>query len=156
MKKCEICGSGKLQKKKVKNYAYKTSLGTITVAGTVEFLECDSCKENMIPGDLIQEWNGMILEHLATKKSFISPMELKFIFSVLPYSQAEIASATGKDRSTLTKYKTGENPIDPLFDHTLREIIVDYVGGRSQTFGLLKARHEFTHEDKPLKKIHAA
>ncbi|PIR22154.1 MAG: hypothetical protein COV44_09455 [Deltaproteobacteria bacterium CG11_big_fil_rev_8_21_14_0_20_45_16] len=156
MKNCEFCGEGSLKKKKVKNYKYNTSLGVITVEGEVSILECSSCKESFIPGELIARWNRSILKHLKEKATHLSPSELKFIFSVLPYSQSNIAEATGKDRSTLTKYKNGENPTDPLFDHTLREIIEDYIHDRTDTLEALTARHQPSGKERPIKKIKAA
>jgi hypothetical protein len=155
LKTCAVCGKGPLKKKKVKNYAYQTPMGIVTVEGTSEFDECPSCKEVFIPGKSIDYWNRLILGRMVETKHFFTLSELKFIFSVLPYSQAEIATATGKDRSTLTKYKTAENPIDPLFDHTLRSIITEHLKGRSDTMGQLKARHEFVPDEAPIKKITA-
>ncbi len=157
MKRCEVCEKGALRKKKVENYKYPTPMGIVTVDGTSEFEECSHCKEVFISGETITYWNRLILGRLVAKKGYLSPQELIFVFSVLPYFQTELASATGREKSTLTKYKKGANPIDPLFDHTLREIISDYLKGRADTIGSLTARHQFVfNEDEPIRKISAS
>jgi len=156
MKSCEICGAGPLRKIRVSNYLYKTSLGDIRIEGDQSLSKCVACKEVFVPGKLISKWNQNILRYLIEKKGPLSAQELKFAFAVLPYSQSEIAYATSKQRSTLSKYKTGVNPVDPLFDHTLREIIKDHLKGRRQTLGLLKARKDSSVKEPPLTKIKIA
>jgi hypothetical protein len=61
----------------VKNYVYDTNLGDITIKGVTK----------------LDQWNKQLLNKLADRKRTLKPKELVFAFSVLPYSQNEIAEA---------------------------------------------------------------
>lgn len=143
------------KKKVVKDFIYQTPFGPVTIEGESVFSTGAETNELMIPGTLIDSWNQKILKKLLRNKSRFSAGELQFVFSVLPYSQNEIAIATGKDRSTLTKYKLGENPIDLLFDHTLREIVGDFLNGTDKTLKELLALQESKAEPAGYLKVSA-
>lgn len=153
MKKCELCNKGTLKPKKVANFPYRTPMGIVSIEGESEFEECSFCKERLIPGELINYWNRTILEKLSKKEGLFTPEELQFIFSVLPYSQSEIAQAIGKERSTLTKYKSGENPVDPLFVDALEAVIQDYLAGHEKTLIRLRKRIEFRFAEEKIRRI---
>jgi hypothetical protein len=133
MNKCENCGKGSLEKKKVLNYEYPTPMGFVTIDGTSEFEECPNCHEVFIPGELVDKWNRLILASLGKKTSRFTSEELEFIFSVLPFTQSEIAASTGKDVSAITHYKTGKNPVDLLFEDTIQQMILDFIEGKDNT-----------------------
>jgi len=78
-----------------------------------------------------------VLQAIAEGTGALSPMDLQFILSGLPYSQAELARLLGRDRSTLSKYKSGENPIDPLVASALREIVREFLAGQTRTSSAL-------------------
>ena len=86
MKKCEICGNRTLTVKKVANFPYRTPMGIVTIEGESGLEECSSCKEVLIPGELIESLNRLILSTLSKKEGLFTPEELQFIFSILPYS----------------------------------------------------------------------
>ena len=151
--KCPICGASELAKKVVHNYEYRTPMGIITIEGDVKFDACSHCKEVFIPGELINSWNLQILGQLSNRPAILTSDELKFVFSILPYSQTEIAEATGKVRSTLTKYKTGENPIDRLFDDTLKSIVFDFLKGKRTTLDRLNSRAQFVPIGESIKSL---
>ncbi|MBI3534387.1 MAG: hypothetical protein HY072_02725 [Deltaproteobacteria bacterium] len=153
MKKCPLCEKESVHEKKVRDYKYPTPMGLITIEGHTKLEECKNCKEIFIPGALINEWNHLVLKRLSKKQSRFTPHELQFIFSILPYSQAELAQATGKERSTLTKYKTGENPLDPLFEDILQQILIDHLAGKETTLERLKERSRFIFENEKLSRL---
>ncbi len=153
MNKCPVCEKGEIRLKPVKDYQYPTPMGLVTIDDEVQLEQCLACGEVFVPGVLIDQWNRLILQRLIAKHSRLNSIELQFIFSVLPYSQIEIAKATGKDRSTLTKYKTGENPIDPLFEDALQQIITDYLGGTDATLVRLKERAQFVFTDEKIGRL---
>jgi hypothetical protein len=153
MTKCESCGKGSLKEKKISNYEYPTPMGLVTINGTNSFEECSNCGEVFIPGELIDKWNRLILESLGKKNSRFAPQELEFVFSVLPFTQSEIAAATGKDRSTISHYKTGKNPVDLLFEDTVQQMILDFIGGKDTTMTRLKERSQFLFSDEKIRKI---
>jgi hypothetical protein len=153
MNKCDVCGENAIQKKIVRNYEYPTPMGLVTIEGASEFESCGSCDEVFIPGALIDHWNRLILKTLLQSQTRYTPHELEFIFSVLPFSQSEIAKATGKDRSTLTHYKTGKNPVDPLFEDTLQQMIEDYLAGNETTMNRLIERSQFVIGDENPRKL---
>jgi hypothetical protein len=153
MKECELCKKGSLKLKKVTNFPYRTPMGIVTIEGESEIEECPSCKEIFISGELIDSWNRLILERLSKKEGLLTPEELQFIFSVLPYTQQELAQSTGRERSTLTKYKTGENPVDPLFVDTLQAVIQDYLAGNEKTLIRLRKRIEFRFAEEKIRKL---
>lgn len=146
MKKCIYCDKGEYDEIEVRDYKYLTPMGYVTIEGDSQFLKCDHCSQVLIPGTLYEKWNKLILEGLIKKSGPIDNKELQFILSVLPYSQNQIAERMGKERSTLTHYKSGKNPIDRLFDFTLRKIIVDFLEGNSKTMDDLKQTFEFQNE----------
>ena len=152
MRQCELCGKESLELKRVLNFPYRTPMGIVTIEGESTLEECSFCEEVLVPGELINAWNRMILERLSKLEGFFTPEELQFIFSVLPYSQNELAQSTGRERSTLTKYKTGANPIDPLFVDALQAIIVDYLAGNEKTLIRLRKRIEFRFAEEKSKK----
>ena len=49
----------------------------------------------------------------------------------------------GKEKSTLTHYKNGKNPIGRLFDFELRKVITDFLHGNQKTLDLLSATFKF-------------
>ena len=151
--KCPACGEAALRKKSVQNYEYRTPMGIVTIERESRFDECGACGEVFIPGQLIDEWNHIILKQLHDRATVLTPEELQFVFSVLPYSQNELAKATGKDRSTLTKYKSGENPIDVLFDDALKQIIADWLEGKSETLDRLRSKSQFVPQGQVAKKL---
>ena len=151
MEKCKLCGSLALKPKVVTDYQYRTPMGIVTIDGKSTFQECGNCKEVFISGMLIDRWNRLIMSELAKKHGVYSAEELQFSFSILPYSQNELATATGKERSTLTKYKTGDNPIDKLFSNVLQNIIKDWLNNNSNTLDQL--REQFIHQDEAIKRV---
>jgi hypothetical protein len=153
MKKCDLCEKETINVKKVANFPYNTPMGIVTIEGESEFEECAHCKEVFIPGKLLDSWNHLILEVLSKKEGFFTPKELQFIFSVLPYTQNELAQATGRERSTLTKYKTGENPVDPLFVDALQAVIQDHLAGNEKTLIRLRKRLEFRFEEEKIRRL---
>lgn len=138
--RCKLCGEMALTTKVVRGYKYDTSLGVYLVDGNSEFGYCENCKEEFVPGSLIAKWNKLILAELIKTHRTLSPPELRFVFAVLPYSQNELAKAVGKDRSTLSQYKTGKNPVDRLFDDFIKGVISDYLSGREDTLRRLQER----------------
>ena len=153
MNQCELCGSASIREKRVKDYAYQTPMGLVTIDGDSVFEECEKCGETLISGNLINEWNNLILKTLSIKRGLFSKQELQFIFSVLPYSQNDLAKATGRERSTLTRYKTGENPIDLLFADELQQIIRDHISGNETTIQRLRDRTQFRFEDEAIRRL---
>lgn len=154
MKKCVSCEKGNYSNVKVRNYKYLTPMGFIIIESESKFLKCNNCGQTLIPGETIKKWNHLILKGLAAKEGLINPKELQFILSTLPYEQKEIAEAMGKEKSTLTHYKNGKNPIDRLFDYALRNVILDFLDGSSKTLDHLKEAFKFAGE-KTLKKVHS-
>ncbi len=156
MSRCEVCENGNLKKKRLKKYDYQAPFGHVQITGQIVFMECDFCKDISIPAKTLKSWNQEILSHLVAKKNLLTSDELQFIFPLLPFSQSEIAFATGKERGTLIKYKNGESPIDLLFDHVIREIVEDHLKNKGDTFKRLCERQKPQNKSRPLTKIRAA
>ena len=121
---------------------FPTNLGTFTVSYRAKLPINPDTGNILLPGAFIEKVNKEILSRLAGKEGLFTPKELVFIFSVLPYTQSEIAFATGKSKSTLSHYKSGENPPDLLFCHTIKEIISDFCNGREKTLNHLRKMAE--------------
>ena len=150
---CVLCGKNAVTDIVVRDFKLPTEMGTVTIEGKSTFEKCRSCGETLVPGSSIDHWNRLILKRLASKQGYLTPEELQFIFSILPYTQAEIAKATGRERSTLTKYKKGTNPIDPLFDEALRRIVADHVRGSRETMEILRRRTTSLPGDERVRRI---
>lgn len=154
MEKCIRCNEGEYADQKIRDYQYRTPMGIVTIEGESTILKCTKCGGTLISGEAYDKWNHLILKGLCEKHGLLDAKELQFILSVLPFSQNEIAQAMGKDRSTLTKYKNNTNPIDRLFDFALRQIILDFLNGNSNT--LERLNQVFTFEGQThLRKVHA-
>jgi hypothetical protein len=153
MEKCVRCNKGRYADHKLRDYQYRTPMGIVTIEGESTILKCTKCDATLISGETYEKWNHLILKGLCEKRGLLDAKELQFILSILPYSQNEIAAAMGKDRSTLTKYKTAANPIDRLFDFALRQIIMDFLAGNSQTIERLKQFFTFEGQAR-LRKVH--
>lgn len=145
--KCDRCGKGEMKNAPVNNYKYRTNLGAVVIEGTTTFRKCQKCGYIPITGELLNRWNRNILKALLKVRHPFTSKELMFIFSVLPFSQKEIADAVGKDKGTITNYKTGKCKIDKSVNHLLREIIEDYVNDSKDTMEELESISNY--DDKP-------
>ncbi len=154
MKKCVQCENGSYAKNIVTNYKYLTPMGVVIIEGKSHFLKCEKCEHLVITGETYQKWNLLILKSLTEKSGALNAKDLQFILSVLPYQQKEIAEAMGKNKSTLTYYKNGKNPIDPLFDYAIRDVIRDFLVGGNETLTRLQATFKFEGETT-IKKVKA-
>ena len=143
---CNRCGKGEMREIKVRDYRYKTNLGTVTVEGETVFEECHRCKYRPLSGPLLDLWNRRILRKLVDLHHLFAAKELQFIFSVLPYTQTEIAQAIGRDKGTVSKYKTGDQRIDKAVDALFRDIIEDYLEGNNNTMEALRTMRETSDE----------
>lgn len=141
MKQCALC-NGKIVESPIKDYVYDTNLGDIVIKGISKLEQCAECKNIFVSGEVMERWNKALLKKLASRKRTLKPKELIFAFSVLPYDQTEIAAAVGKDKSTLSKYKTGENRPDHSFDFLLRKIMLDFVEGHERTMRELREAYD--------------
>lgn len=141
MKQCALC-NGKIIEAPIKDYVYDTNLGDIVIEGVSRLDQCTECKNVFVSGQQMEQWNKELLKKLAAKQRTLKPKEMIFAFSVLPYSQNEIAEAVGKDKSTLSKYKTGENRPDHSFDFLLKKIMLDFVEGHETTMKELREAYE--------------
>ena len=156
MKQCALC-NGKITQAPVKNYVYDSNLGEITIKGVTKLDQCTDCKNIFVSGEQMEQWNKQLLNKLAGRKRTLKPKELVFVFSVLPYSQNEIAEAVGRDKSTLSKYKTGENRPDHSFDFLLKKIMRDHAEGHEATMNELREayRKEGIGEDAEITSVAA-
>jgi hypothetical protein len=127
-----------MEKKFVKEIDFPTNMGTLRVAINCELPVNPDTKNVMLTGEVIDRVNNYLLSLLAEKEGIFTSKELMFIFSILPYSQKDLAAAMKKDKSTLTYYKQGVNVPEPLFCKTLQEIILDYLAGKETTMNRLK------------------
>jgi hypothetical protein len=141
VKICPLC-NGQVVEANVKNYVYDTNLGNITIKGDSKLPKCTECENIFVPGKQMEQWNKKLLKKLAATKRTLKPTELVFVFSVLPYDQKRIADAVGRDKTTLSKYKTGVNPPDHAFDFLLKKIMRDYAEGSGTTMSELEDAYE--------------
>lgn len=156
MKQCALC-NGKTVEASIKDYVYDTNLGDIVIKGVSKLDQCTECKNIFVSGQQMDQWNKELLKNIAAKRRTLKPKEMIFAFSVLPYSQNEVAEAVGKDKSTLSKYKTGENRPDHSFDFLLKKIMRDYSEGHEKTMNELREAYEAEGlgEDTEIKSVAA-
>ncbi len=64
----------------------------------------------------------------------ISNTDLAIILKATGLSQAEIAAMTDRDPSTISKYRTGLNPISQLFSKLLKQEIGKWLGSSIETY----------------------
>jgi hypothetical protein len=127
-----------MEKKFVKEIDFPTNMGTLRVELNCELPVNPDTGDFLLTGEVIEKVNRYLLSLLAEKEGMFTSKELMFIFSVLPYTQKELALVMKKDKSTLTYYKQGVNSPDPLFCRTLQEIILDYIAGKETTMNRLR------------------
>lgn len=127
-----------MEKKFVKEIDFPTNMGVFRIELNSELPINPDTGNAVLTGEVIDRVNKFFLSLLAKKEGIFTSNELMFIFSILPYTQKELADAMKKDKSTLTYYKQGVNAPDPLFCRTLQEIIVDHLDGKETTMNRLR------------------
>lgn len=127
-----------METKFVKEIDFPTNMGVLRVELNSELPVNPDTGNPMLTGEIIDQVNKYLLSLLAEKEGLFTDKELMFIFSVLPYTQKELADAMKKDKSTLTYYKQGKNVPEPLFCRTLQQIIQDFIAGKETTMNRLR------------------
>lgn len=138
-KLCQVCGEGTMQSFEVKDYAYRTNMGPVTINGVSKFLRCDHCERESIPGTLILEWNRKLLGMLAVVRRELKPKEIVFALSVLPYTQTQLAKAMGLHKTAISHYKTGGHSLTGPADAMFRQFMAEFAKGRSDVFDTMTA-----------------
>lgn len=127
-----------MEKRFVKEIDFPTNMGVFRVELNSELPVNPDTGNTLLTGDIINLVNRSLLGMLAKKEGIFTSNELMFIFSILPFTQKELAEVMQKDKSTLTYYKQGVNTPDSLFCRALQEIIEDFLSGKETTINRLR------------------
>lgn len=95
---------------------------------------CSECGVTLLPGELVTVWNRKILAALSKVRRPLRPEEIRFALSVIPYGQSDLAKAMSVERSTITRYKNGSNPLAGPADHLFRQFLEEFSEGREELF----------------------
>jgi len=119
---CSNCGSeGKVT---VGSYPFKESgLTGVTLIG-IELIECEAC-QNVDP--IIPDVNDLMRAlawHLTTQKYRLSGEDVRFLRKYLKMSGVDFAKLLGADKSTLSKWENGEDPIGTANERLIRSVVL--------------------------------
>ncbi|HTL11132.1 MAG TPA: YgiT-type zinc finger protein [Bdellovibrionota bacterium] len=127
---CEACGKKGLVSKNVKDFAYPTPMGQVTIEGETPLEECPHCGEIFLPGLLVEQWNRLILTHLGRKEGGFGHKEVQFLLRVLPFTKDEFAQLLEVDVERLTALASGAKPLDLRSQEVLKAMLADYLAGK--------------------------
>lgn len=120
--KCSNCGSE--AKVSVGTYPFNESgLSGVTLIG-IELIECEAC-QNVDP--IIPDVNDLMRAlawHLTTQRYRLSGEDVRFLRKYLKMTGVEFARLLGADKSTLSKWENGEDPIGTANERLIRSVVL--------------------------------
>ncbi|MCC7440599.1 MAG: hypothetical protein IT285_03135 [Bdellovibrionales bacterium] len=126
---CEACGKPGVVSKTVKDFAYPTPMGLVTIEGETPIEECPSCNEIFLPGLLVEQWNRLIMTHLSRKTDELSAKEVQFLLKSLPYTRDEFCQLLSLDAELFRMLAGGAGKTTPHIQEMLRALMADTLGG---------------------------
>lgn len=125
--KCEACGKETLVQKTVKDFAYPTPMGQVTIEGETPLEECTACGEIFLPGLLVEQWNRLILTHMLKKPDLLAHREVEFLYRVLPFTKDEFCQMLELSADKMKALATGSQKLDIRTDKVFKALVQDYL-----------------------------
>lgn len=83
---------------------------------------CSQCETMVMPGDVLDRLHESLLLMVLTGGHVLSGEDVRFIRKALRLSQSEFGDRLGVHRTTVTRWETGEVPIDPPVSIAIRAL----------------------------------
>jgi len=116
-------GHGKMREKKLAEYEAAPILGmrSVVVKDLPAFV-CPACGETIIAGEVLDKVHTNLLVLVLTSDYVLSGEEVRFIRKALRLSQSEFADRLGVHRTTVTRWETGEVPVEAPVSIAIRAL----------------------------------
>lgn len=118
--KCLQCGHP--MKTRRENYRYDASGLPVTLLG-VEVSRCSHCGEHEVEIPRVEELHHRIALKVISKRSRLTPAEIRFLRKTLGWSGADFARHIGVDAGTVSKWENGAVRMGPIADRLLRLMV---------------------------------
>jgi DNA-binding transcriptional regulator YiaG len=116
-------GHGPMKEQTLKEYEAAPLLGLRSVVvKSLRAFVCPSCDATLIPGELLDRLHEALLLDVLIDEHILGPEEVRFLRKALRLSQAELSGRLGVHRTTVTRWETGEVPIEPPVSIAIRAI----------------------------------
>ena len=120
--KCVHCGEASMTSTR-ENYAYKASGLPVTLVN-VEVRRCKSCGESVVAIPRIEQLQKTIAGAVISKRTRLTPAELRFLRTHLGWSGSDFARHMGVKPETVSRWENGHDQMSPSADRLLRLMIV--------------------------------
>lgn len=119
------------------NYCYTASgLPYVTLKG-VEVRRCPRCGEHEVIIPRIEQLHHCIALTVVSKKSRLTPAEMKFLRKHLGWSGADFARHMGVAPETVSRWENGREPMGGVADRLLRLMVVTQAPNREYAIDAL-------------------
>lgn len=119
MMKCNECGKW-MRAQRNKSYRYlESGLDNVTLTGICVF-HCPGCKQDFPEIPNIQGLHRAIASHLARKPAPLTGPEFRFLRKEIKVKATDLARDLGITNVTISRWETGDRPINPVADRLLR------------------------------------
>jgi len=128
------------------NYSYTASgLPYVTLKG-VEVRRCPACGEHEVVIPRIEQLHQGIAMAVVSKKSRLTPAEMKFLRKHMGWSGADFARHMGVAPETVSRWENGREPMGGVADRLLRLMVVTQAPNREYA---IEALAELEDEASP-------
>lgn len=140
------CDCGATMTSARENYSYTASgLPYVTIKG-VEVRRCPACGEHEVVIPKIEQLHQCIAQAVVSKKSRLTPAEMKYLRKHLGWSGADFARHMGVAPETVSRWENGREPMGGVADRLLRLMVVTQTPKRDYA---IKALAELEDEASP-------
>ncbi|HEU4537278.1 MAG TPA: helix-turn-helix domain-containing protein [Polyangiaceae bacterium] len=110
--RCPSCRAGTLEQNRLAAHEMGPWLGleSVRVEG-LPALRCDKCGELTFDGAVLDAITQGVAKMFAMQSGDLWPQEARFLRKFLSATQTELAARLGVDRTTVTRWETGEEPL---------------------------------------------
>lgn len=120
--KCIHCGKASMIAGR-ENHSYKASGLPVTLVN-VEVSRCKACGESVVAIPKIEQLQKTIARAVISKRSRLTPAEVRFLRTHLGWSGSDFARHMGVKPETVSRWENGHDQMSPSADRLLRLMIV--------------------------------
>jgi putative zinc finger/helix-turn-helix YgiT family protein len=149
-KKCRLCGGNT----HIVRHDYRfteSGLGNV-VLKDVEFAKCDECGEEAIRIPRLNHLLRALALGVIAKPYELTGEELRFLRKYLGLSATEFASILSVDKSTLSRWENGDQPLGSQSDRLVRTVVLGLGEGMKEKLEqTIRSFPEIRKTNKPVR-----
>lgn len=132
--RCSSCRTGKLVPTRLADQEMGPWLGleSVRIDG-LPALRCDECQGLTFDGSVLDALTQGVAKMFAMQSGDLWPQEARFLRKFLSATQTELAARLGVDRTTVTRWETGEAPLTRPHASALRVHVALHLAGLDPT-----------------------